>query len=267
MSKSRRRSSSTNAKPIILNIDGNLAETAIDTSDDTSDDTSYAEYVPSKIRAIDLQFRNEHQKQFAELIDRNEITISAGPAGTGKSYISVAKALLLMKNFPTKYKKIIITTPAQESEDEKLGFLPGSVDEKLAPHVYSTYYLFRKLLGSESKVDNMIKTKKIELLAFAFMRGVNIDNTIVICEEAQNTTKKQMKLLLTRIGDDSKFIISGDPEQMDRKVNKNEENGLAFAMRKLQDTTNIGILSFDVNDVVRNPLIPVILNKFNGDVD
>ena len=263
MSKSRRRSSvNAEVKPTILSIEGNLAESGYD----PFNDQSTAEFVPSKIKNIDLQFRNEHQKEFAELIDTNEIVIASGPAGTGKSYISVVKALLLMKNFPTKYKKIIITTPAQESEDEKLGFLPGSVDEKLAPHVYSTYYLFKKVLG-DAKVDKMIKAKKIELVAFAFMRGVNIDNSILICEEAQNTTKRQMKLLLTRIGEESKFIISGDLEQLDRKLPKNEENGLVFAMRKLRDTDNIGVLEFDASDVVRNPLIPVILKKFNGDVD
>lgn len=263
MSKSRRRGSSpADAKTTILSIDGNLAENNYD----PFVDQSIADFMPSKIKNIDLQFRNDHQRQFAELIDKNEIVIASGPAGTGKSYISVVKALLLMKDYPSKYKKIIITTPAQESEDEKLGFLPGSVDEKLAPHIYSTYYLFRKVLG-DAKVDRMIKAKKIELVAFAFMRGMNIDNAVVICEEAQNTTKRQMKLLLTRIGEESKFIISGDLEQLDRRLPKNEENGLVFAMRKLQDTDNIGVLQFNADDVVRNPLIPVILKKFNGDVD
>jgi phosphate starvation-inducible PhoH-like protein len=146
-----------------------------------------------------------------------------------------------------------------------MGFLPGTVEEKMAPYTYSSIYLFKKILG-EQKVDRMIQRGHIEIMALAFLRGVNIDNSILICEEAQNLTKKTAKTLLTRIGENAKFILNGDLSQSDRVKNQ-KESGLFFAMDKLKDIPQIGIFEFKDEDIVRNPVIGVILQRFNGDAE
>jgi len=211
----------------------------------------------------DIKFRTENQKKYWDLIGEKEVTLCAGPAGTGKSFISLAKALEIFSKERKKYKKIIIVKPAVEA-DEKLGYLPGSMEEKLEPYIYSTKYVLEKILG-KAKINNLFLKGKIEIMALAYMRGINIDNAILILEEAQNCTPRQMKTILTRIGEDSKFIISGDHEQSDRYRNT-KESGLYFAMEKLKDIPEIGIFEFEPEDIVRNPIVGKILEKFNGDV-
>lgn len=210
-----------------------------------------------------IQFKTKNQEKFWNLIDDKEITFCSGPAGTGKSFISLAKALQIFSKERKKYRKIIIVKPAVEA-DEKLGYLPGSMEEKLQPYIYSTKYVLEKILG-KPKIDNLFSKGKIEMMALAFMRGINIDNSILIFEEAQNCTPRQMKTLLTRIGENSKFIISGDHEQSDRYKDM-KESGLYFAMNKLKDVPEIGVFEFEPSDIVRNPLVGKILEKFNGDV-
>lgn len=217
-----------------------------------------------KIRKLEFKFRTSAQEQLWNLIDQKEITICAGSAGTGKSHISILKALDLLSKQPDKYKRIIITTPVIEA-DEKLGFLPGTVEEKLAPYTYSSLYLFEKILGKQ-KVERMLERGHIHIMALAYLRGVNIDNSVLICEEFQNTTPRQAKTLLTRIGENSKFILNGDYSQSDRYKN-HKECGLFFSMDKLRDIPQIGIFEFADTDIVRNPIISVILKRFNGDVD
>jgi len=213
-----------------------------------------------KIRRVNIQFRNESQKKFWELMSENEITLCAGPAGTGKSFLSVWKAIELFGEENSPYKQIIILTPAVESEEE-LGFLPGDVDEKMAPYIYSTVYLFSKILG-EKKVNKLRERGLLQVVPLAYMRGLNIDNAIVIFEEAQNCTKGQMKTFLTRIGENTKYFISGDLMQCDRKRGK-EENGLLFAIKKLSDIDGIGVFNnFKSSDIVRNKLIEPILERF-----
>lgn len=218
-----------------------------------------------KFKNLDhVEFRTPTQKDYWNLIYEKEITLCSGPAGTGKSYISLARALHIFSKERSKYKKIIVVKPVVEA-DEKLGYLPGSVEEKLEPYVYSTKYILEKILGKQ-RVDHLFSKGKIEVMALAYMRGINIDNAIVVCEEAQNMTPKQMKTLLTRIGENSKFIISGDHEQSDR-YKKHTDSGLYFAMNKLKNIPEIGILEFQQIDIVRNPIISKILDRFNGDVD
>jgi len=211
-----------------------------------------------------MEFRSDRQKEFWELISKKEITLCSGPAGTGKSYISLAKALQIFSKERRIYKKIIVVKPVVEA-DEKLGYLPGSVEEKLEPYVYSTKYILEKILG-KARIDNLFLKGKLEVMALAYMRGINIDNAIVVCEEAQNMTPKQMKTLLTRIGENSKFIISGDHEQSDR-YRKPTDSGLYFAMNKLKNIPDIGIIEFEQSDIVRNPIIGKILERFNGDIE
>lgn len=210
-----------------------------------------------------IEFRTESQLKYWNLIGEKEMTFCSGPAGTGKSYISLARALQIFSKERTKYKKIVIVKPAVEA-DEKLGYLPGSMEEKLEPYIYSTKYILEKILG-KPKIDNLFSKGKIEIMALAYMRGINVDNSILIFEEAQNCTPRQMKTLLTRIGENSKFIISGDHEQSDRYKDM-KESGLYFATDKLKKVPEIGIFEFGASDIVRNPLVGKILEKFNGDV-
>jgi phosphate starvation-inducible PhoH-like protein len=208
---------------------------------------------------IDLKCKNPKQKLFSKLIDENQIILCKGPAGVGKSYISVVKALELLKNPKNNYEKIIIITPVVESE-EKIGYLKGSLEDKLDPYLFSTYYLIDKVIGEENR-KKLVEMEIIKPLAIAYLRGVNIDNSIVIFEEAQNSTKKAMKTFLTRIGYNSKFIISGDIEQIDRFKDEND-SGLKDVLDKLDNVDDVGIMEFANEDVVRNPIISKILDKY-----
>ena len=160
------------------------------------------------------KFLSENQKIYYDNLNKNQITLCSGPAGVGKSYISMKCAIDLLSDPETPYEKIIIVRPAVEAE-EKLGSLPGNVEEKLDPYIFPSYYLLNKIIGKTSR-EKLKEIEAIEVFALAFMRGMNIDNSILIFEEAQNSTPSQMKLLLTRIGYNSKFFISGDLEQTER---------------------------------------------------
>jgi phosphate starvation-inducible PhoH-like protein len=149
--------------------------------------------------------------------------------------------------------------PAVEAE-EKLGSLPGNVEEKLDPYIFPSYYLLNKIVGKDIR-EKLKEIEAIEVFALAYMRGMNIDNSILIFEEAQNSTPSQMKLLLTRIGFNSKFFISGDLEQFDRHKDKTQ-TGLWDALKKFNDVNDIGVFEFNSEDIVRNPLISRILKKY-----
>jgi len=157
------------------------------------------------------------------------------------------------------YEKIIIVRPAVEAE-EKLGSLPGNLEEKLDPYIFPSYYLLNKIIGKEAR-EKLKDNDIIEVFALAYMRGMNIDNSILIFEEAQNSTPSQMKLLLTRIGFNSKFFISGDIEQTDRYKDKTQ-SGLYDAVNRFQDMDGVGTYSFETKDVIRNPLITKILKRY-----
>ena len=205
------------------------------------------------------KFLSENQKKYYDLLVGNQITICSGPAGVGKSYIAMKAALDLLSDPLTPYEKIIIVRPAVEAE-EKLGSLPGNVEEKLDPYIFPSYYLMNKLIGKEAR-EKLKQIDVIEVFALAYMRGMNIDNSILIFEEAQNSTPNQMKLLLTRIGFNSKFFISGDLEQTDRYKDK-RQSGLWDAIEKFKDLSDVGVFEFDNKDVVRNPLISKILKRY-----
>jgi phosphate starvation-inducible PhoH-like protein len=205
------------------------------------------------------KFLSENQKKYYDLLVGNQITICSGPAGVGKSYIAMKAALDLLSDPLTPYEKIIIVRPAVEAE-EKLGSLPGNVEEKLDPYIFPSYYLMNKIIGKEAR-EKLKQIDVIEVFALAYMRGMNIDNSILIFEEAQNSTPNQMKLLLTRIGFNSKFFISGDLEQTDRYKDK-RHSGLWDAIEKFKDLGDVGVFEFDKEDVVRNPLISKILKRY-----
>lgn len=205
------------------------------------------------------KFLSENQKIYYDLLSTNQITICSGPAGVGKSYVAMKCAIDLLSDPTTPYEKIIIVRPAVEAE-EKLGSLPGGVEEKLDPYIFPSYYLLNKIVGKDVK-ERLKEIEAIEVFALAYMRGMNIDNSILIFEEAQNSTPSQMKLLLTRIGFNSKFFISGDLEQFDRHKDKTQ-TGLWDAIKKFGEMQDIGVFEFQSNDIVRNPLISDILKKY-----
>ena len=215
-----------------------------------------SQIIPIKTRE---KFLSENQKKYYDLLSKSEITICSGPAGVGKSYIAMKAAVDLLADPTTPYEKIIIVRPAVEAE-EKLGSLPGNVEEKLDPYIFPSYYLLNKIIGKEKR-ELLKEIEAIEVFALAYMRGMNIDNSILIFEEAQNCSPKQMKLLLTRIGFNSKFFISGDLEQTDRYKDKTQ-SGLWDAIEKFTNVNKIGIFSFEDGDIVRNPIISKILEKY-----
>jgi phosphate starvation-inducible protein PhoH and related proteins len=206
------------------------------------------------------KFLTQNQKKYYDTLISSEVTICSGPAGVGKSYITMKAAVDLLADPETPYEKIIIVRPAVEAE-EKLGSLPGNVEEKLDPYIFPSYYLLNKIIGKDNR-EKLKNLEVIEVFALAFMRGMNIDNSILVFEEGQNATPSQMKLLLTRIGFNSKFFISGDVEQSDRYKNKTH-SGLWDAIEKFREDENISTFEFkDKKDIVRNPLISKILEKY-----
>jgi len=229
----------------------------------TNKPLSKKDYINSVIkRKSKSKFLTENQKDYYDILISKQITICSGPAGVGKSYIAMKAAVDLLMETNNGYEKIIIVRPAVEAE-EKLGSLPGNLEEKLDPYIFPSYYLLNKIIGKESR-EKLKDAEIIEVFALAYMRGMNIDNSILIFEEAQNATPNQMKLLLTRIGYNSKFFISGDLEQTDRYKDK-KQSGLYDALQRFSGIDDIGVYDFRNAKNVRNPLISKILEKYNDE--
>lgn len=235
------------------------------TEDQESKPFSKKDFINSVIKKkIKNKFLTESQEHYYNLLRNNQITICSGPAGVGKSYMAMKAAVDLLMDPTNSYEKLVIVRPAVEAE-EKLGSLPGNLEEKLDPYIFPSYYLLNKIIGKEAR-EKLKDAEVIEVFALAYMRGMNIDNTILIFEEAQNSSPNQMKLLLTRIGFNSKFFISGDIEQTDRYKDK-KQSGLYDAIKKFNDVHDIGVFEFGDGDVVRNPLISKLLKKYEENRD
>lgn len=213
---------------------------------------------------LNFKAKNKKQKDFFNLILDKEITICSGPAGTGKSYISIYHALKLLQEKNNPYDKILIYKPAIEVE-EKYGFLPGSLEEKIMPYVESSIGIIDKIIGQTAR-QRLMTEEIIEIKALAYIRGANIDNSILIMEEAQNMSPNQMKTLLTRIGENSKFIISGDIDQSDRYYDISK-SGLYDVINRLKDLKEIGMFEFGIEDIVRNPIISKILSYYGENIN
>ena len=220
------------------------------------------QYAETLLKKVNLKCKNQKQKEFLHIIDENEITICTGDSGVGKSYLSVAKSLELFKT--GNYDKIYIITPIVDSEKENIGSLKGSkagsFDEKIFPFLYSIYYLFDQIIGEETRIK-LVDNEIIKPLCMTYLRGINIQNGLLISDESQNMSIKAMKTLLTRISSNSKFIISGDLNQIDKFKNENE-SGLKYAYENLKDIEGVGLFEFGKEDIVRNPIIGYILERF-----
>ncbi len=208
------------------------------------------------------KFLTENQKKFADTLKENQITICSGPAGSGKSHLALKTAIELISDPTTPYEKIIVIRPAIEGGDQSLGYLKGTLREKLDPYMYPTFYLLDKILG-EGIAAKLEFHNIIEVMAISYIRGCNLDNCILVCEEFQNATPSETKLVLTRIGFNSKFFVTGDIEQSDKFKDK-EKSGLYDAIKRLRDVPDIGVFEFGPEDIVRNKIITEILKRYDS---
>lgn len=208
---------------------------------------------------IDIKCKNTNQKKFINLIADNKITVAAGPAGTGKTYLACAQALKLLKTDP-RFKKIILVKSVTVLEGEEVGFLKGDIKEKMFPYTISFLDNFHKLVG-EGITQIMLDQGLIQVLPLAFIRGRSIDNSIIIVDEAQNITQKNMRSTMTRIGTDTKMVITGDTKQIDMKNAK--LSSLDLVVKLFQDKADIGTMVFDKEDIVRDPIVKLIEETFD----
>ncbi len=199
------------------------------------------------------------QSIFIDAIKSYDLTFAIGPAGTGKTYLAVCYAVELLKRGDVK--KIILTRPAVEA-GENLGFLPGDLKEKVDPYLRPLYDALDDMLSSE-RVERYIENKVIEIAPLAYMRGRTLDDAVVILDEAQNTTKAQMIMFLSRLGRNSKMIVNGDLTQID--LPQRQESGLRLAQRRLSNIKDISFVNLTHSDVVRHPLVIKILKAFESE--
>ena len=199
-----------------------------------------------------------NQRKLVQLMYKNDMLFAVGPAGTGKTYTGVALAVKALKE--KQVRKIILTRPAVEA-GEKLGFLPGDLKEKLDPYMQPLYDALRDMIPAE-KLETLIEKGVIQIAPLAFMRGRTLDNAFVILDEAQNTTHSQMKMFLTRMGKNAKFMITGDPGQID--LPRHTLSGLKEALLILKDVVGVGIIHLDDKDVIRHKLVKKVISAYKS---
>lgn len=200
--------------------------------------------------------KTKNQKKIVNLHKKNDLLFVIGPAGTGKTYVSVALGVKALKE--KKVKKIIITRPVVEA-GESLGFLPGDLQDKIDPYLKPIYDALEDMIPIQ-KMKKFIENKTIEIAPLAYMRGRTLKNAFILLDEAQNTTKSQLKMFLTRLGEDSKMIVTGDISQID--LRKDQSSGLIDAKEKLRDINGIGFTLLNSSDVLRHRLVKKILDKY-----
>ena len=205
-----------------------------------------------------IKAKTTNLKKLVKVSEKKDMVFAIGPAGTGKTYTSVALAVRALRD--KEVKRIILTRPAVEA-GESLGFLPGDLKEKLDPYMQPLYDALRDMIPHE-KLEGYMEKRIIEVAPLAFMRGRTLDEAFVILDEAQNTTHSQMKMFLTRMGMNAKFIITGDPSQID--LPKNQQSGLKESMTILKDVEEIGFVHLTEEDVVRHPVVKKIIMAYNS---
>ena len=205
-----------------------------------------------------IKARTLNQRKIIDSVNKNDMVFAIGPAGTGKTYTGIALAVRALKN--KSVKRIILTRPAIEA-GENLGFLPGDLKEKLDPYMQPLYDSLKDMIPSE-KLKKYMEEEVIQIAPLAFMRGRTLDNAFVILDEGQNTTHSQMKMFLTRMGKNAKFIITGDPGQVD--LPRNAISGIKEAILILKSTPGVGIVHLDESDVIRNKLVKKIVDAYKN---
>ena len=212
----------------------------------------------SKLNFDELQYKNPAQRRFYKTISSKDITFGIGPAGCGKTYLSVHRALRELGDKNNSIDGIVIVKPLVEAAGEKIGFLPGDVEEKTAPFMMSFYYNMEQIIGKQ-RLQVLKESNTIQVIPLAFMRGITLANKFVILDEAQNATPEQIKMFVTRIGENSKYIITGDLEQSDIQKHK---SGLEDAIKRFAGVHGVGLASFKEKDVVRHSLVRRLLKRY-----
>lgn len=207
-----------------------------------------------------IKFKTKSQKKLYDTIESKTLTFCAGPAGTGKSFISLYYALKDLSNKATPTDGIVLCRPLVSIDNESIGYLPGNVDEKVDPHMLAYWQSIEKLIGKQ-RAQVLVDAEVIKVLPLAFFRGITLENKIVIYDEAQNSTPTAMKSFLTRLGENSKMIVMGDVNQSDLK----KVSGLEDAIKRLIRLNEVGFSGFTKHDIVRHGLIEKILDKYEED--
>jgi len=233
---------------IILSVNKTLSE------DKNTNVQSFAQLIKTPRKSVIA--RSQKQSDYIKALRENDIVVAMGPAGTGKSFLAVSVAITMLME--KKVERVILSRPAVEA-GEKLGFLPGDMKEKVDPYLRPLYDALYELFGFE-KIDKKIETGEIEIAPLAFMRGRTLKNCFAILDEAQNATETQIKMFLTRIGENSKLVVNGDPSQVDL-ANKSH-SGLLKSKNILKPIEEIKIIEFDHTDVVRHPLVSKIIKAY-----
>lgn len=200
--------------------------------------------------------RNANQAKMVKSFAENDLTFALGPAGTGKTYIAIALAVAALKN--RQCRRILLSRPAVEA-GEKLGFLPGDMKDKIDPYLRPLYDALEDMIP-QVKLKEYMETDTIQIAPLAFMRGRTLNDAIIILDEAQNTTKHQMKMFLTRLGHNAKMIVTGDTTQID--LPRTVQSGLIQALRILRGVKGIGIIEYEKKDIVRHPLVQRIVDAY-----
>jgi phosphate starvation-inducible protein PhoH and related proteins len=226
----------------------------------TPENGSLSEVVTTKIltspRKPPIVARSSGQRKYVEAIEKHDVVFGIGPAGTGKTYLAVAMAVAALKK--DQVSRIVLTRPAVEA-GEALGFLPGELEEKIAPYLRPLYDALHDMLDPE-EIERALTRQTIEVAPLAYMRGRTLNHAFVILDEAQNTTTEQMFMLLTRMGPHSKCVITGDVTQIDLPTNK--RSGVVEALQALKDVPGIAIVHFNERDVVRHELVRAIITAY-----
>ena len=211
-------------------------------------------------KGLKVSARTPNQRKMVESIAENDMLFAVGPAGSGKTYTAVALAVRALKN--KEVRKIILTRPAVEA-GENLGFLPGDLKDKLAPYLQPLYDALRDMITPE-KLEEYIENNVIQIAPLAYMRGRTLDKAFVILDEGQNATESQIKMFLTRMGESAKFVVTGDPTQVDLPYN--QKSGLRLASNILKDIQGIAIVELNEQDVVRHRLVKHIIKAFKSNI-
>ncbi len=203
-----------------------------------------------------IKVKNINQFKYMEIISNSTVTFGIGPAGTGKTFLAVASAVKLYSE--NEIRKIVLTRPAVEA-GERLGYLPGDLSQKIDPYLVPLFDALEHFFGND-KLGYLIEKRNIEIVPLAYMRGRTLDNACIILDEAQNATSNQIKMFLTRLGESSKIIITGDETQID--LYKKDYSGLKKTRKKLSNIDEISVMEFQNSDIVRNPIVSKILEVF-----